>query len=307
MLLSDVVASVMVNREPIGDYLNLAEGLRNDRNDAVLGQLLPQLTYIGDRLVTDSDRAAYSAWVRQLLTPIAREVGWTAKSGEAESLSTLRAYLLFSLAHIGQDPETLALARKLVDQALADPNSVNHEVSFAAFRVCAASGDAALYDKILADLKNAKTPELYYRDVAALSRFEDPKLIERTLQFAISPDMRSQDSPYLISSTMQNPAGEKLAWSFVQEHWANIEKLGGPYAAAAIVQATGSFCDATMRDEVNSFFNTHPAPGAERSLKQATERMNYCAEMRTQQQQPLASWLKEKESTGGATAGTTSY
>jgi len=106
---------------------------------------------------------------------------------------------------------------------------------------------------------------------------------------------------------MQNPAAEKQAWDFVQEHWANIEKLGGPYAAAAIVQATGSFCDAKMRDDVNSFFNAHPAAGAERSLKQATERMNYCVEMRSQQQQPLASWLKEKEGEDGATAGTASH
>ena len=306
MLLSDVVASVMVNREPIGDYLNLADGLRNDRNDAVLGQLLPQLTYVSDRLVTDADRDAFSAWVRQLLTPIVQEVGWTAQPGERESLSTLRSHLLFSLAYVGRDAQAQALARKLVDQALADPNSVNHEISFAAFRICAATGDSELYDKILADLKSAKTPEIYYRDVMALSQFQDPKLVERTLQFAISPDMRSQDSPYLISGTMQNPAAENLAWSFVQEHWANIEKLGGPYAAAAIVGATGSFCDTRMRDEVNTFFNAHPTPGTERSLKQATERMNYCAEMRTQQQQPLASWLKERESTGGATAGAAS-
>ena len=302
MLLSDVVASVTVNREPIGDYLNLAEGLKSDRNDAVLGQLLPQLTYIWDRLTTDADRQAYSLWVRELVTPIAQEVGWAAKPGERESLSTLRAHLLFSLAYVGKDSQTQALARKLVEQALADPNSVNHEISFAAFRVCAASGDAVLYDKILADMKNAKTPEIYYRDVGALSQFEDPKLVVRTLQFALSPDMRSQDSPYLISGTMQNPAAEKLAWNFVQEHWANIEKLGGPYAAAAIVQATGSFCDAGMRDEVNTFFSTHPAPGAERSVKQATERMNYCVEMRTQQQEPLASWLRERAGSSGTAA-----
>jgi hypothetical protein len=99
---------------------------------------------------------------------------------------------------------------------------------------------------------------------------------------------------------MKRPTAQKQAWSFVQEHWANIEKLGGPYAGAAIVQATGSFCDAGMRDEVNAFFTAHPAPGAQRSLKQATERMNYCVEMRTQQQAPLATWLKQKEGSGTA-------
>jgi aminopeptidase N len=303
MLLSDVVASVMVNREPIGDYLNLAEGLKSDRNDAVLGQLLPQLTYIGERLTNDADRVAYSRWVRQLLSPLAEEVGWAAKPGQRESLSALRANLLFSLAYVGQDPQTQALAHKLAEQALADPNSVNHEVAYAAFRVSASNGDAPLYDSIMADLRRAKTPEIYFRDVGALSRFRDPKLVERTLQFALSPDMRSQDSPYVISSVMQNPSAEKQAWSFVQEQWPSIEKLGGPYAGAAIVQATGSFCDVGMRDEVKTFFTAHPVSGAQRSLKQAMERMNYCVEMRTLQQEPLASWLKQKQGVETADAG----
>ncbi len=300
MLLADAVASVTVNREPIGDYLNLAEGLKSDRNDAVLGQLLPQLTFIGERLTNDADRDAYSLWVRQLLTPIAQEIGWTPKPGEPEAMNSLRANLLFLLADTGKDPDSQALAKKLASQSLADPNSVNHEMATAALAASASMGDEALYDKIMADLKNAKTPELYFRDVFILGRFRDPKLIERTLQFAISPEVRSQDSPYLISSIMQRPPAEKLAWSFVQEHWSNIEKLGGPYAAAALVQGTGSFCDAGMRDEVKAFFDSHPAPGAARSVKQVMERMNYCIEMRTQQQAPLASWLQQREGSGAA-------
>ena len=307
MLLSDVLALVVVNREPIGDYLNLAEGLKSDRNDAVLGQLMPQLVRVGERLTNGTDREAYSLWVRQLLSPIAEELGWTAKPGERESLSSLRANLLLVLAEIGHDPQTQALARKLVDQALADANSVNHELAYAAFQVCAAEGDAALYDKILADLKNAKTPEIYYRDTAALGRFRDPKLVARTLEFALSPDIRSQDSPYVIFGVLQNPPAERQAWSFVQENWAKIEKLGGPYAAAAIVQATGSFCDAGMRDQVEAFFTAHPAPGAARSLKQTVERMNYCIEMRAQQQQPLASWLRERVTHGPPATGSATH
>ena len=294
MLLSDVIASVSVNREPIGDYLNLAEGLKSDRNDAVLRQLFSQLNYIGERLTNDSDRESYRLWVRQLLSPIAEEIGWTPKPGERESLSTLRGKLLFSLAYIGRDPQTQALARKLAEQALADPNSVNHEIASVALPVAASTGDAALYDKIMADLKGAKTPEIYFRDVYALGRFRDPKLVDRTLQFALSPDVRSQDSPYVIASVMQSATVEKQAWSFVQDHWASIEKLGGPYAGPAIVQATGSFCDADMRDEVMAFFAAHPAPAAERSLRQSMERINYCAEMRTQQQDQLASWLRRQ-------------
>jgi hypothetical protein len=122
--------------------------------------------------------------------------------------------------------------------------------------VAAASGDAALYDKILGQLKSAKTPEEYYMRQQTLACFTDPKLIERTLEFAISPDVHSQDSPLLIGRVMVNPVAEKQAWDFIQSHWTEIEKQGGPFASAIIVQFSGAFCDPGLRDQVKEFF-TH--------------------------------------------------
>ena len=300
MLLSDVWASVMVNREPIGDYLRLAEGFESDRNDAVLGQLLAQLTYISERLTNDSDRKSYSLWVHHLLKPIADDVGWVPKAGERESLNTLRARLLFTLAHVARDPQAQNLARKLADEALTEQSSVNREIALSALQVAASGGDEVFYDRIAADLKSAKTPEIYFRDLYALAYFSDPKLVERTLQFALSRDMRSQDSPYLISAVMQVPAVETQAWPFVRDHWTGIEKLGGAFAGATVVQATGSFCDASLREQVKEFFTAHPAPAAERSLKQSIERMNYCIDVKTQQQNRLASWLEHEQGSGAA-------
>jgi aminopeptidase N/puromycin-sensitive aminopeptidase len=292
MLVADVWAAVRVDRESIGDYLVLAEGLQADRNSAVLDEVLQRLTYIGDHLVSDPDRQSYAHWVRQLLAPVVQDVGWEAKPGESEDQATLRAELLVAMGIVAHDPQAEALAIKLSNQYLADPASVDHELAGAALRIATRNGDQALYDKIMADLKAAKTPETYFSDIFALGRFSDPKLVERTLDYAISPAMRSQDAPYLISAVMQNPEAEKQAWSFVQAHWTVIENLGGAFAGGVIVQSTGGFCDSEMRDEVQAFFTSHPAPAAERSLKQAVERMNYCVDLKTQQAGKLAAWLQ---------------
>ena len=292
MLLSDVWASVRVDREPIGDYLVLAEGLQADRSSAVLGEIINQLSYISDYLVSDADREAFDLWVRQLLDPVARDVGWEAKPGETEDQAGLRARLMMALGEVARDPQVQALASKLTDQYLADPSSVDHEIAAIALRIAALNGDQALYDRITADLKAAKTPEAYFTDISALRHFSDPKLVEKTLEFAISPQMRSQDAPYLISGVMRDPATEKQAWVFVQAHWGSIENLGGAFAGGIIVQGTGSFCDPVMRDEVQAFFTSHPAPAAERSLKQSIEQINYCVDMKTHQGPQLASWLQ---------------
>ena len=293
MLLADVWASVRVDRQPIGDYMVVAEGLQADRNSAVLGQILQQLSYIGYHVVNDADRESYSLWVRQLLAPVAQDVGWEAKPGESEDQATLRGELMAALGNVARDPQVQALALKLANQYLADPSSVNHEMAVAALQIAARNGDQALYDKIMENLKAAKTPETYFNDIFALGRFSDPALIEKTLEYAISPAMRSQDAPYLIYGVMQNPVAEKQAWSFVQAHWGTIENLGGAFAGGTIVQATGSFCDAEMRDQVLAFFTSHHAPAAERSLKQAIERMNYCVDLKAQQGPQLASWLQQ--------------
>jgi aminopeptidase N len=293
-LLSDVWASVRVNREPIGDYLVLAEGLQADRNSAILGEVVNRLTYIGDHLASDNDREAYDLWVRQLLASVVRDVGWESKPGESEDRTSLRAKLLDALGNVAHDPEAKTLAVKLANQYLADPSSVDHEIATTALLIAAHNGDQTLYARIMEDLKAAKTPETYFSDIDALSRFSDPKLAQKTLEYAISPQMRSQDAPYLISSMMQYPAVEKQAWSFVQAHWAEIEKLGGAFAGGAIVQGTSGFCDSGMRNEVQAFFTSHPAPAAERSLKQSVEQMNYCVYLKAQQGPQLASWLKQR-------------
>jgi aminopeptidase N/puromycin-sensitive aminopeptidase len=287
-----------VGQQRIGDYLALAEGLQSDRTRAVLEEVTTQLDYISDQLVTEQDRPEYERWVRQLLTPAAKQLGWRPQPGESDESKEMRARVLYSLGYAGKDPEVLAEARKLTEDALNNPSSIDRTVAFATFSLAAMNGDAALYDRILEKLKNKNaTPEEYYLYFGALARFHDPKLLERTLDLAVSPAVRSQDSLGLISAVMRNPAGTGLAWNFVRAHWGDIEKVGGGFTSSEVVAATGAFCDARLRDEAQQFFAAHKVPTAERTLKQSVERMNYCVDLKTQQSPQLASWLEQH---GGA-------
>jgi aminopeptidase N len=301
ILLTDTWAAVRVGRQPVGDYLTLAEGLQSDRNDAVLGLLFNQLSFIGKYLVNESDSETYQAWVRSLLAPIAREVGWEPKPGESDSQKDLRANLLQVLGSAGRDPEALAEAHKLTERALQTPASVESGLATAAFGLAAQNGDSAFYDKLMAGMKSAKTPEQFYLYFYTLASFGDAQLLQRTLNYAISPQVRSQDSLSLIGSVMANPEGEKLAWNFVRSQWSDVEKAGGPFASAQVVTSAGSFCDVGLRDEVKDFFSAHKVAAAERSFGQSMERINNCVDLKSQQSTPLASWLGSHG--GGAAAG----
>jgi len=152
---------------------------------------------------------------------------------------------------------------------------------------------------VMAATKNPKSPEQYYTYLYTLPRFGDPKLLERTLEFAVSPDVRSQDALGIVGSVMDNPAGEKLTWDFIQTHWDAIAKAGGPFASAEVVGNTSVFCDAGMRDQVTEFFAAHKLAAAERTYKQSIERINNCIDFKAQQEPQLAAWLGQRGIAGG--------
>jgi len=298
-LQNDIWASVRVGREPVGDYLAFAQGLQSDRNRAVLEDVLGRLNYIGQYLLSDSDRDSYRMWLRQYLAPAMKEVGYNPKPGESDEQRTLRSRVFGALGYDARDPEALEQARKIADQALADPASVDHELAGGAFGLAALNGDSAFYDRVMAALKSPKSPEEYYTYLFTLPQFSDQKLLQRTLEFAISPDVRSQDALGVVTSVLGNPAGQQLAWDFIRQHWTEVEKAGGPFASAQVVGATSVFCDAGLRDQVTEFFAAHKVAAAERTYKQSIERINNCVDLKSQQETQLASWLGQHGTAGG--------
>src|SRR5258708_30669179 len=173
-LQTDIWASVRVGREPVGDYLAFVQGLGSERNRAVLEDVLGQLNYIGRYLVTDSDRESYRQWLRQNLTPILKDVGEESKPGESDEQRTLRARLFTALGYDARDPEVLAHARKIAEQVLNDPSSVDRDMAAAALTLAAVNGDEALYSRMMAAMKNPNSPQYHYMYLFSLPHFTDP-------------------------------------------------------------------------------------------------------------------------------------
>ncbi len=281
------------------DYLTLAEGLKDETSRPVLSELLGQVEYVEHYLTSDQDRPQYSAWVRQLLAPSIERLGFETKPGESEEDKQLRARVLEVAGATGQDPEVLAWARKWTDHALANDAVLDSTIAETAFSLAARNGDSALYDRLLAKQKEAKTPEEFYVYMGALLSFRDPKLIERNLNRSLSPEVRSQDTIGVISDVMDLPTGGSLAWEFMKARWDEIAKLSGGFAGAGLVDATSTFCSPERADQVREFFSTHPVPSAERGLQQSLERIQDCADLKSQQAPRLAQWLSNHEAQAG--------
>ena len=141
----------------------------------------------------------------------------------------------------------------------------------------------------------ATSPAERYRYLYALGSFEDPSLVERGLNFSLTPDLRSQDTPSFLGSFLGNPAARDRTWAFIRQHWPEIvPKVTIAGGDVRLVESLGSFCDARSRDEVRDFFKSHKLPAASRALDQTLERITNCIAMKTKGGAAVATWLAQR-------------
>jgi aminopeptidase N len=298
-LLGDEWAQVRAGQHDIGAFLKLAEGLQGDRDRAVMEVLAARVREIHNGLTTDADREAYQAWVRKLLRPAAAELGWTPAPQESSERTLLRGYVLYTLGTAGEDPEVLEQARALVGKHLKDGAAANPTVLENAVRLAAIHGDAALYDQYLEQSRKAQVPEDRYLYQEALTRFQDPALIQRTLAYSISDEVRTQDAGRMLGAMYTNPAARAAAWKFVKTNWDQVQsKLGFSLGGIRMIAGTGNFCDAAAREDVEKFVAEHHIPARSRSVRSALERINSCMELRAAQEERLATWLRSHAAAG---------
>ena len=292
-LLSDEWALVRAGTHDVGSYLTLASAFGSETSDAVLASLTRSLRAIDQDMTTPETRPAFRKWVSDLLGPNAAEATVAAaRSTGDDSASTRRAVLLGQLGAVGNQ-SAIEDARALVEEELATPKSTDPTVLAAAIPIAAANGDAALYERYLARSKSAVDPEDRYRFLYGLTSFTDPASTRRTMEYALGPDVRTQDTKIVIAQLLGNEAARPIVWDMLRERWDAVQKKTGEFdGTTVIVNSLSAFCDAGRAAEIKTFFAARPVPEAERTLAQAIERVNACAALASAQKPKLGAALQ---------------
>jgi aminopeptidase N/puromycin-sensitive aminopeptidase len=269
-------------REDVGDYLALLKAMPRPVERPLLASITDNIGFLQLRLVDDRNRAAWEAYVREAMRGYA-PLTWEAPAGETAEQRIMRADVLGTLGFEGEDPEVIAGARRVAQQYMNDPSSVDAVIADRALPIAAIYGDEALFNQVLEHLKTASTPEMTARYRNLIPIFRDPKLIARAVEYIYSDQIRSQDLPGMAGGLFFNPNAKQIAWSAAKSHWEMLnQKI--PTAIGAITGSTATFCDPAMKSEVQSFFATHPAGAGERALRRALEAIDTCIAFKAAEQ-----------------------
>ncbi len=290
-LSGDEWASVRAGMATVGDYLDLVAALKADPNAEVIANVMEGLSTIEEQLAaTPEEKAGLEAWLRRTFSPAYAKLP-PPSAGDSPNMRELRAHLFAILGYYGKDPAIIAQANTIAGEYLANPASVDPTLGQTALAIAARNGNAALFDKLQSIYETSTNPQFQIGALRMLAEFENPTLAERSLNYAVSGQVRNQDTAIQLAIALEIPAERDLAWKFIQTHWEQVNAKLTVSMGEDLVAATGGFCSVEARDQVQSFFATHPVPASSLSLKHAVEQIGGCVELRSLQEPNLKRWL----------------
>jgi puromycin-sensitive aminopeptidase len=225
-----------------------------------------------DRLLEGDARERFEDFVRSLVGPALERLGWEPKDNDDDLTRKLRGLLIGALAVLGNDPGAQTRARRLHEQATADPTAVDPEVALATLSVVAATGDRSDYEQCLDGFRSGPTPQEQLRNLYALTEFRDPALMDETLAFTLSGEVKTQNAPFVLGRCIANRDHGEQAWRFVREHWS---ELGARFPANTIVRMIDPvklLIRPEQQLDVAGFFAEHAIPQSAKTLQQVLER-----------------------------------
>lgn len=290
-LAGDEWAQVRSNKATVGDYLDLATALKDDPSSEVVSAPLGGVGAIFERVAaTKEEKDALAAWLRRTYSPELAKLGMPSAS-DTPNTKKLRALLFGVLGYFGNDPAVLKQSEQIAERYLSDPSTVDPTLGQTALSVAAEHGDAKLYDALQKVYETSTDPVQQSTALHLLAQFANPDLVRHSLDYATSGKVRNQDAAIQLSVSLGMPASRDQAWSYIKSNWDKVQAQLTTEMGGYLVSATGSFCSAEKRDDIQSFFAEHKVAASDRSLKQAVERINGCIEFRHLQEPNLKKWL----------------
>ncbi len=287
-LLGDRWALMRGGQGTVGDYLDLVLAVKQDANPAVMELALSMVETIESKIASDEDRGRMDAVLRREFAPVYAALG--APKHEKSDHARLRATLFDELGR-AKDPAVLAEAQSITKKLLSGQKPSDPTIADAAIALSTPKGDVAMYEGMLKVIGAATDPDLKVTALNALTRFQDPALVKRTLTYAMSDAVRSQDSWPLLALLLARRETQDQAWQFVEQHWPEITRKSTTSSGARIIEAAGALCTVEGRDAVTSFFRDHPVASSERTLAKTIDSVNDCIRLRSQQEPDLRRWL----------------
>ncbi len=288
-------ALVRAGQASVGSMLDLAGGFARESDADVLATLRKPLSFITNSLIPDAApdcSAPMQSWLLDHFEGPFAQLGWKPAAHEPDEIRLTRAVLLGIVGGIAKSPHALEISHRQCDRYLTNRRSIDANLADAVVSLGAREGDAALHRRFVDAAMTSESAQEKRRFLLALGDFRDEKLIDRTLTFALTDSVATQDVAFLFMRLFANSTARERTWEFMQHRWDRIRKRVPPHMCSYLVEMTPALLTNEYKREVAKFFRANPVPTGERALRQALERFDWYRGFRDSAAKDLVEWME---------------
>ncbi len=279
-LLSDTWALFEANRAPLSQYLRLVSKMPPRAELAEHEQIMNTFDQIDRLLMGTEAQTSFQEYARSVMRPVFDMLGWEPKKDEPARTASLRADLVRTLGFLG-DKEIVVRCRERFQKFLHDPSSLPPDLRPPVLDVVGRYADEATWSKLHElgrKTTNIEEKQNYYD---ALAQTNDPKLIRRTLQIALTDELPTSRALHMVTRVARESGHPEMAWNFARAH---MKELLAKADALGVLRYAPSlftfFSDPTRITELQDYAQKNLPPGNRKAVAQTVDEIGFRADLK---------------------------
>ncbi|TMI46917.1 M1 family metallopeptidase [Candidatus Bathyarchaeota archaeon] len=250
-LISDAKAFLLSGRTSFKEYIKLVEKYQNEEEYLPVVEVSDQLSFlylIAPSRLIETSRKFHDAGLRIF------------ENKKDDNSTTLKGIIAARLTLL-DDAYAKKAGSKLNDLANVEPDMKRSVV----MGYARSSND---YDGLISRYTKSTTDEERLRYLEGLASFNNPELVAKTLDFALSGKVKRQDVRNVILYATANPDARTAVWQWFKKNMAKLEEMySGTAQFSIILREYFSIVGVGRASEVEKFFSEHKVTGADIALE----------------------------------------
>ncbi|MFZ0007530.1 MAG: M1 family metallopeptidase [Steroidobacteraceae bacterium] len=271
-LLDDQWALVQAHSAPLASYLALAERMGTDLDARAWRQIAGALGTIEYDERGTPGHAAFAAYARSLLEPVASRLGWDARAGETPDLQALRRTVIEDLGLWG-DPRVISEAQRRFAAFVHQHSAIAPDDQSMILNVVGLHADAATFEELHTLARESHDESEKHRLYTALAGVRDPQLGAQAAKIALAPEIPPQAVQLRLGMFVTlHKEQPQLAWSTFS---ANVGLLLSPFGnVAPLIEAQyvpQIFWNSMPPEQMHSWLKAHVRAGMGPQIEKGME------------------------------------
>ncbi|KAM0440052.1 hypothetical protein ACHAPT_001155 [Fusarium lateritium] len=299
-MISDAGALAAAGYQKTSGLLALLQGFDSENEFIVWDEITLRIGSLRDAWTFEDEEVtnALKAFQRDLVSKKANEVGWDITDADDHMTQRLKG-LMFGKAAMVEDEPTKKAAFEMFDKFIkGDRDALQPNLRSSVFAVVLSYGGEAEYNAVVKEYETAKQSSERNTALRSLGFAQDPTLIKRTLEYALSDQVKTQDLYMPLAALRAHKEGILALWAWVKENWGVIIKRlppGMPLLGDLVSMSTSSFTQEEQTAEVKSFFEEKGTKGFDLELAQSLDAIKAKQNWLSRDREDVKQWLSENK------------